>query len=100
MSEPSLERSVWGAYPNYQDVARFDYGRRMWRLPEVRARLLAHWTDPRHPYHRRFREQQHQLEQILSSDAPAWQLDQELRARGASLRSLVREIPPVFGSFF
>jgi hypothetical protein len=28
-------------YPNYDDIARFEYGRRLWRLPEMRRRLLA-----------------------------------------------------------
>ena len=32
-------------YPNYDDLARFEYGRLLWKNPRVRARLLAHWTD-------------------------------------------------------
>src|SRR5712664_3473898 len=42
--------AVWGPYPNYDDIARLEYGRMLWRLPEMRARFLRHWTDERHPY--------------------------------------------------
>ena len=94
------ERRVWGDYPNWDDVARFVYGRRMWRLPEMRARLLAHWTDERHAYRERFEAHRALVEEALSSEAPASRLDESLRARETSLRSVVREIPPVFGSFF
>ncbi|MBI2950233.1 MAG: hypothetical protein HYY23_21585 [Verrucomicrobia bacterium] len=94
------DESVWGPYPNYDDVARFEYGRRMWRLPAMRLRLLAHWTDPRHPYRARFEARRTLIEEILSSDAPASELDRMLRQRDSSLRCLAREIPPVFGSFF
>jgi hypothetical protein len=94
------KNSVWGAYPNYDDIARFEYGRRMWRLPSMRARLVAHWTDERHPYRQRFIEQRAALDEVLSSDVPPAELDRRLRGRGTSLRCLAREIPPVFGSFF
>src|SRR5262249_13888201 len=92
--------AVWGPYPNYDDIARFDYGRRMWRLPDMRSRLLAHWTDPRHPYRERFSERRQLVEEVLCSDISAEELDQQLRQRGTSLRCVAREIPPVFGSFF
>jgi hypothetical protein len=36
----------------------------------------------------------------LSWDAPSSELDETLRKRGTSLRCMVREIPPVFGTFF
>ena len=91
---------VWGEYPNYDDIARFEYGRRMWRRPAMRARLLAHWLDQRHPYRDRFREQREMIESVLSSDRSAAELDLGLRAQGSSLRAIAREIPPVFGSFF
>src|SRR5438132_804986 len=45
--------AVWGPYPNYDDIARFDYGRKLWRQPDMRARFLRHWTDERHPYKHR-----------------------------------------------
>ena len=92
--------SVWGPYPNYDDVARFEYGRRMWRLPDMRARFLQHWTDERHPYRERFLRQRELIEEVLNSTASPEELDRRLRERGTSLRCMAREIPPVFGSFF
>ena len=92
--------TVWGPYPNYDDIARFDYGRILWRSPEMRLRLLRHWTDARHPYHERFGERRALIEQILSSSASAMELNEQLQKEGSSLRCMAREIPPVFGSFF
>ena len=91
---------VWGPYPNYDDIARFQYGRMMWRVPEMRQRLLKHWTDERHPYRERFLERRALLEQILSSTETEQELDEMLKQQGSSLRCMTREIPPVFGSFF
>ena len=92
--------AIWGPYPNYDDIARFEYGRRMWRLADMRARLLSHWTDERHPHHERFQRQRALLEEILSSRETPEKVDHYLRARGTSLRCVAREIPSVFGSFF
>jgi hypothetical protein len=92
--------SVWGPYPNYDDIARFEYGRRMWRLPDMRARFLKHWTDERHPYRERFLRQRELIEEVLGSTEKPEELDRRLRERGTSLRCMAREIPPVFGSFF
>ena len=100
MAGDSREKWVWGPYPNYQDIARFEYGRRLWHLPKMRSRLVAHWTDPRHPYRDRFRAWRPLIEEVLVSSLSEADLDHALRERGASLRSIVREIPPVFGSFF
>jgi hypothetical protein len=99
-TEPTNDTNVWGDYPNWDDVARFVYGRRMWRLHDMRARLIAHWTDARHPYRHRFEANRGLIEEVLSSDATPCVLDQELRKRNTTLRCLAREIPPVFGSFF
>jgi hypothetical protein len=93
-------RSVWGDYPNWDDVARFVYGRRMWALPEMRARLLAHWMDERHPYRDRFQAHRDLIEEVLVSEEPEERLDAVLRQRQTSLRCVAREIPPVFGGFF
>ena len=98
--DQQAEESVWGKYPNYDDIARCEYGRKMWNLPDMRQRLLLHWFDERHPYRDRFREQRALIEEVLTSDLSAQTLDQLLRARGTSLRCVAREIPPVFGSFF
>jgi hypothetical protein len=91
---------VWGPYPNYDDIARFEYGRRFWRAPDMRQRLLTHWLDLRHPYRKRFIEQRPLIEEVLSSAASPEELDAQLIKLGTSLRCVVREIPPVFGSFF
>lgn len=101
MSTPTNEQtSVWGPYPNYDDVARFEYGRRFWRLPEMRTRLLAHWLDERHPHRERFLERRAEIERLLESRKTESDLDLELRQNGTTLRCLAREIPSVFGSFF
>jgi hypothetical protein len=92
--------TVWGPYPNYDDVARFQYGRMLWRLPAMRARFLQHWTDERHPYRERFLRQRELIEEVLRSGERPEELDRRLRERGTSLRCMAREIPPVFGSFF
>jgi len=92
--------TVWGPYPNYDDIARFDYGRMLWRLPDMRARFLRHWTDDRHPHKERFLERRELIEEVLNSTERPEELDQRLRSRGTSLRCVAREIPPVFGSFF
>jgi hypothetical protein len=84
------------------DQARLEYTRLLWRRPGARARLLRHWTDSRHPYAPRF-QQEHRpsVERLLSaSEQDDDQLDAEFRAEGRSLRTVVREIPPVFGSFY
>src|SRR5437868_3355245 len=96
-AQKKAERQVWGHYPNWDDVARFVYGRRMWQIPEMRQRLLAHWLDERHPYRHRFREQQPLLEEVLASQCTPQELDLDLRRRNTTLRCLAREIPPVFG---
>jgi len=97
---PDVVEKVWGPYPNYDDLGRFQYGRKFWKLSDMRARLLKHWTDIRHPYRERFLERQALIEEVLSSDRDPEALDKMLRARGTSLRCVTREIPPVFGSFF
>ena len=97
---PDEQTKVWGPYASYDDVARFDYGRRLWRLPEMRRRLLAHWLDERHPHRERFLARRDLVEEILSTEEPPVSLDRRLRVRGSSLRAAAREIPPVFGSFF
>ena len=91
---------VWGPYPNYDDIARFTYGRMFWRDPKMRQRLLRHWLDERHPYRERFMEQRELIEEVLASSSPPEAMDQSLRARNTSLRCVTRESPPVFGSFY
>ncbi len=86
----------------FQDEARLEYGRLLWHNADAKARLLRHWTDPRHPYAERFQEKfRPWIERLLSrSEEDDDQLDTELRKAGLSLRVIVKEIPPVFGSFY
>jgi hypothetical protein len=100
LARDKARSEVWGPYRNYQDEARFEYGRRMWGIPEMRARLLAHWLDERHPWRERFIEHRSLIEEILTSDLAPEELNQSLLKRGTTLRCAAREIPPVFGSFF
>ena len=85
----------------YQDEARMEYGRLLWKNTTMRNRLISHWTDNRNPYHERFANFRSDIEWLLGT-APGNDdhVDLILRERGLSLRALVREIPPVFGSFF
>ena len=85
----------------YQDYAKLQYGRMLWKYPDFRERLLRHWTDPRHPHAERFKEWRAEVEKILASPKGSDEaLDRELRQRGLSLRVVVKEIPSVFGDFF
>jgi len=88
-------------YPNYQDLARWEYSRMFWKIPRLRERLIRHWTDERHPYRDRFTRYRPVLEKLLAAPANSEQLiDTELQRDGLSLRGMIREIPPVFGSFW
>jgi len=85
----------------YQDYAKLEYGRMMWKYPDMRERMLRHWTDPRHPHAERFKEWRPEVEKLLASPKDSDdELERELRSRGLSLRVVVREIPSVFGDFF
>jgi hypothetical protein len=99
-ASPEEFRAVWGPYPVYDDLARLEYGRRFWRDPMMRERLLRHWLDERHPYRERFIENRALVEEVLQSSAPDKELDLSLRERNTSLRCVAREIPPVFGHFW
>jgi hypothetical protein len=93
---------ILGPYAMMHDLARLEYGRLLWRKARTRDRLLRHWTDERHPYRDRFLETWRPVvEEMLEADpAQDFELDARLKARGLSLRVVVREIPPVIGSFF
>ena len=95
---------IFGVFINgiyFQEYAKLEYGRLVWRVPEFRERLLRHWRDPRHPHAERFAEHEADVRYVLESpkDSDA-AVDAELRKRGLSLRVVVKEIPSVFGSFF
>ncbi len=86
---------------HFQEYAKLHCGRMVWRDPEFRERLLRHWRDPRHPHAGRFAEHEAEVRHVLESpNGSDARLDAELRARGLSLRVVVKEIPSVFGSFF
>lgn len=85
----------------FQEYAKLEYGRMVWRDPQFRERLLRHWKDPRHPHAERFSEHEAEVRYILESPKGSDEkIDAELQKRGSSLRTVVKEIPSVFGSFF
>lgn len=86
---------------HFQEYAKLEYGRILWRIPAQRERLLRHWRDPRHPHAERFAEHEAEVRRLLESPKGSdVALDVELRQRGLSLRVVVKEIPSVFGAFF
>ncbi len=93
---------ILGPYAMLHDLARLQYGRLLWKSEAGRARLWRHWTDERHPYRDRFLETWRPVveEVLLADPAHDFDLDSSLKSRGLSLRVVVREIPPVIGSFF
>jgi len=86
---------------HFEEYAKLEYGRLLWRVPASRERLLHHWRDPRHPHAGRFAEHETEVCRLLASpkDSDA-ELDADLQKRGLSLRVVVKEIPSVFGSFY
>ena len=93
-------KTVWSPYPNYDDIARLEYGQRMWRHDDMRRRLLAHWQDECHPHRERFAQNRTQVEMALNSSDTAETLNRHFLTQGTSLRCVSREIPAVFGHFF
>jgi hypothetical protein len=87
-------------YVNYDDLARLEYGRLLWRNPILRQRLLDHWSDSRHPYRERFLQHRELVDLILQTSESDESVEARLATRGTTLRAMVREIPPVFGSFW
>jgi len=88
-------------FSNYDELAKLEYGRILWKKAIYRERLVRHWTDERHPHADRFARYRKIVERVL--EAPPEndpQLDLELREQGWSLRTAMREIPSVFGQFW
>ena len=82
----------------YQDYAKLEYGRLLWKNPASRERLLRHWTDPRHPHAERFKEWRPEVEKLLQSPKGSdEQLDAELRQRDRDLTDKITQI--VFPSY-
>ena len=94
--------AVIGPHVSPEDLARLHYGRLLWKRPGFRRRLLGHWRDARHPYAERFEKKfRGAVERVLAADPDQdAELDRELCRQGLSLRVVMREIPPVIGSFF
>jgi hypothetical protein len=87
-------------YPNYDDLARLEYGRMLWHRADFRERMLRHWLDPRHPHCERFRRNRALVESILEDETSTLEeLEGKLQEQQTSLRAAIREIPAVFGSF-
>jgi hypothetical protein len=85
----------------FQEYAKLEYGRLLWRRADTRERLLRHWKDPRHPHAERFAKWELEVTRLLASPKGSdAEMDSELRERGLSLRVVVKEIPSVFGSFY
>lgn len=83
------------------DLARLETSRLLWKNPNTREMLLRHWEDDQHPYQYRFKLYRTQVEQLLDAAAENDdELDHILHAEGFSLRVIIREIPPIFGSFY
>src|ERR1700744_1170043 len=79
---------------HFQEYAKLEYGRLLWRVPAYRERLLRHWRDPRHPHAGRFAEHEAEVTQLLASPKDSDEvMDAELRKRNLSLRAVVKEIP-------
>ena len=90
--------SPCGKYPVYKDIARFEYSRLLWRNPSASQRLLAHWSNPRHPYPPRFLTNQMLIEKALGLESSEEELDEGFQKRNRSLCVVARGILPVFGS--
>jgi hypothetical protein len=90
--------SPWCKYHFYKDIDRFEYGRLLWKNPSVCQRMVAHWSDSKHPCHQRFLENQETIEEVLGSQSSEVELDRDLQKRHPSFWAVVREIPPVFAS--
>src|SRR2546421_10083538 len=82
----------------YQDYAKLEYGRMLWKHFDFRQRLLRHWTDPRHPHAERFAEWRLELGNLLVSPKGSEdELAADLRHHGLNQRVVGRQIPSVFG---
>jgi hypothetical protein len=89
---------IWGPYANYDDIAKLEYGRLLWKSARGRRLLLSNWTHPGHPHKNRFLRNRRLIKELLDSTLPDSDLDASLRRRSSSIRVATREIPGVFGS--
>ena len=68
--------NIFEKHPNYQDMARLEYGRLLWKSPSSCRLLLDHWVKPHHPYAERFRRRRLLIERVLDSTIFDEQLDE------------------------
>lgn len=78
-----------------EDQTRLHYARVFWKSPRTRPRLRAVYEHPDNPYRDTWQARQPDLIRLLESTDDA-ALDASLRARGESLRTLIRLLPPIF----
>ncbi len=84
---------------NYDDAARLQYSRILWRNPRMRRRLLYVWEHPDHPHRERFEENRDLVVGLLEQPDPEVYV-QSLVPPKWSLRTLTREIPSVIWEFW
>jgi len=70
---------IWGPYANYDDIAKLEYGRLLWKSARGRRLLLSNWTHPDHPHKNRFLRNRRLIKELLGSTLPDSDLDASLR---------------------
>ena len=95
----AAEAAVWGPYVSYDDVARFEYGRRLWRCPTCAGGCWRiGWTNVILTGSGSWNAAL--IEEVLGSEESVPGLDARLQQRGTTLRCVARDIPVVFGHWF
>ena len=85
---------------NFEDEARLQYSRILWKNPRTRRRLLYVWEHPEHPQRERFEENRELIVGFLECENPEAYLDAVAGSAKWSLRTLTREIPCVIWSLW
>jgi hypothetical protein len=85
---------------NFEDEARLQYSRILWKNPRTRRRLLHVWEHPEHPHRERFEENRELVVGFLECDDPQVYVDSVAGSEKWSLRTLTREIPCVIWSLW
>jgi hypothetical protein len=85
---------------NFEDEARLQYSRILWKNPRTRKRLLHVWEHPEHPHRERFEENRELVVGFLECDDPQVYVDSVAGSGKWSLRTLTREIPCVIWSLW
>jgi hypothetical protein len=84
---------------SYEDEARLQYSRILWKNPRTQRRLLYVWEHPEHPHRERFEENRALVVGLLEGVDPQAYLE-SLPSKKWSLRTLTREIPAVIWEFW